>query len=139
MIFSVAILDIDKFKFVNDNFGHQAGDFVIKEFSKIVSDNMRTTDIFGRIGGEEFIVVAIDSCKNTTAQLVERILEQVRSKLFEFNEYGMNCTVSGGVAAVTEFLKDECLIEKIIERADNRMYGAKNTGRNKILIDDVIY
>ena len=67
------MLDIDKFKFVNDNFGHQAGDFVIKEFSKIVNDNMRTTDIFGRIGGEEFIVVAIDSCKNTTAQLVERL------------------------------------------------------------------
>ena len=139
LIFSVAILDIDKFKFVNDNFGHQAGDFVIKEFSKIVNDNMRTTDILGRIGGEEFIVVAIDSCKNTTAQLVERILEQVRSKLFEFNEYGINCTFSGGVADVTEFLKDEFSIEKIIERADNRMYGAKNTGRNKILIDDVIY
>ena len=100
---------------------------------------MRTTDIFGRIGCEEFIVVAIDSCKNTTAQLVERILEQVRSKLFEFNGYGINCTFSGGVADVTEFLKDEFSIEKIIERADNRMYGAKNTGRNKILIDDVIY
>ena len=139
LIFSVAILDIDKFKFINDNFGHQAGDYVIKEFTKIISDNMRSTDVLGRLGGEEFIVVAVDSNKNSTATLIERILHDVRERLFEFHEFGINCTFSAGVADVTEFEKEKFSIEKLIEKADNRMYGAKNTGRNRILLEDLIY
>lgn len=130
--FSISILDIDFFKRVNDSYGHQAGDFILKEFTGIIASNLRESDLLGRYGGEEFIVVTYESSREKTAALMERILEAVRAKIFEYENDEIKITFSAGISDVSESSNETTTIEKIISIADQRLYYAKTTGRNKV-------
>lgn len=134
-VYSVSILDIDRFKRINDHYGHQAGDFILKEFTRIISRNMRVYDLLGRFGGEEFIIVSINSSKEQTLSIVERMLEIIRNEVFVYNGIKIKYTFSAGIADSSEYGKDVLAIEKIIEKADSRLYIAKSTGRNQIVFD----
>lgn len=119
------ILDIDHFKAVNDTYGHLAGDEVLKEVSDRLKNSIRTYDILGRYGGEEFMMVLPESGMEVTKILAERI----RSTIRETPVRGLNITISLGAACMED--KDKS-IDDIIKRADDGLYKAKNAGRDRV-------
>lgn len=123
--FTVIMFDLDHFKSVNDRFGHQAGDTVLIEATKIMMDSLRKTDFLGRYGGEEFLIVMPD----TTLEDGYRIAERIRLKIKDTRFYNdmVDLTISGGIAEW-----DHTSISELIETADQLLYQAKKTGRNTI-------
>ncbi len=134
--FTVSIIDIDYFKSINDRYGHQVGDFILKEFTQIIKKNIRQYDLFGRYGGEEFILVFCDINKEEAKLMIERILDIIRNYEFRYHENKIKFTFSCGISECTEIDKDKISVEKIIEKADKRLYRAKDMGRNKVVISD---
>ena len=131
--FSVAILDLDHFKSVNDTLGHAAGDAVLKEFSRVSTTTKRETDVFGRFGGEEFLLILVDIPCEQARQATERIRAAVEaidwSAAAPTPAPGLKVTVSAGVAC---YRKGET-IEQLLHRADTALYEAKRTGRNRVV------
>ncbi|MBB5022677.1 GGDEF domain-containing response regulator [Desulfurispira natronophila] len=123
--FSLVMFDIDHFKAVNDCFGHQVGDYVIKEVVMLVGSHLRRTDVFGRYGGEEFIILLPETNQDGAMALAEKIRHAISSHVFDFTEH-LSC--SFGVA---EF-DGEASSFDIIKRTDDALYQAKNTGRNRV-------
>jgi diguanylate cyclase (GGDEF)-like protein len=126
-LFGVVLLDIDHFKSVNDRFGHQCGDAVLKEFCRVANNGIRTTDRLGRLGGEEFIVLLISPAGAEAARIAaERIRTAVERHDWNRVASGLLLTTSVGVAV---FERDET-VEAMIARADRALYAAKDAGRN---------
>ena len=126
--FCIVMFDIDKFKVLNDTYGHLIGDEVLCDVSKLLMSDLREYDIVARYGGEEFVVI-LPSAKECDA--VKRA-DQIRQKIEEFNfndKITKPVTISGGVS----FFKKGMSASKIIEVADTNLYKAKETGRNKIV------
>ncbi len=123
--FAVAIIDLDHFKTINDNYGHNVGDKVLKEFSRILKNQLRTTDILGRWGGEEFIVVANNTSENGMFVLIERLVALIQTHDFEDIQ---ELTFSAGVTS----FKNEKTYSEIVEKADYGLYLAKSMGRNQV-------
>lgn len=120
------MLDLDKFKSVNDTYGHQAGDEVLKELALILKTNVRESDIVGRWGGEEFIIIA----PNTNMEDAVKLAEKLREKISEFKfSFAGHKTGSFGVATY-RVGDDE---KSLIKRADDALYHAKESGRNKVV------
>lgn len=130
--FSVCIIDIDNFKDINDKYGHGVGDSILKQFTKIIGKNLRLYDVFGRYGGEEFIVILKKSTIKESVVAMHRILNIVRDKVFLCRDQEIRLTFSAGIASCKEVKKENLIIDELIEIADRRMYGAKNLGKNKI-------
>ncbi len=131
--FSIAIIDLDHFKKINDTYGHVAGDYVLREFSRIVSDNIRPYDILGRYGGEEFIIVFKKSKRDYASSTIERILDIIRGRVFSTRAGDIKLTFSCGIADVTEEFPGGRTIENIVAAADERLYRAKSGGRNMVV------
>lgn len=132
-VFSVGIIDIDNFKAVNDEYGHQVGDYVLIEFAKSIDDSLRLYDILGRYGGEEFIVILNHSNKEGSNTVLERALNIVRNKTFVCGGNEIRLTFSAGISSSEDLEKDELSIDKLVEIADKRMYIAKKSGKNRIV------
>lgn len=128
--FCVAIFDLDHFKSVNDNFGHVLGDKVLKEFAATVCAVSREMDRFGRLGGEEFLLVLPLTALEDAMMPLERIRDAVNNKAWHQLQEGLRVTVSVGVS---EYRENET-IEQFLERADVGLYAAKLAGRNRIVI-----
>jgi len=124
---SVIMFDIDFFKHINDTFGHDVGDKVLIAISKVVSENIRNTDIFARYGGEEFIIVAPETTKEDAKILAEKLRSLIRNLHFE---EGINVTCSFGVVS----LEKPDTKETLLKRVDNALYEAKRTGRNRVVV-----
>ena len=123
--FSILLLDIDDFKKINDSYGHDVGDYVLKTVAKTLKENTRTTDVVGRWGGEEFIIV----CENTNLDGSKILAEHLRDIVYKTNfEKVGNITISLGIAQ----FKENDTISSVFKRADNRLYIAKTTGKNKV-------
>lgn len=131
--FSLAIIDIDHFKSINDQYGHQAGDYVLIELVRAIGSNIRSCDVLARYGGEEFILVFPNTEKEAAKMILDRILEKVRVKCFVYMDSCINITFSAGVSDVDDLDGENVEIEKLIEVSDERLYIAKKTGRNKII------
>ena len=127
---SVIMLDIDHFKHVNDDYGHAIGDVVIERFSEIVSATIRDDDIFGRLGGEEFALVLPDTDSEGAVVLAERIRQAIAAASFDADGVSFKITVSLGVGIPSA---EEDSIAEALDRADQALYLAKNTGRNKVI------
>jgi diguanylate cyclase len=124
---SLLIIDLDHFKLVNDNHGHAAGDEVLREVARILPGELRAGDDFGRIGGEEFVVLAYDSDARTGALLAERLREVLERS--DWRALGLPAvTASFGVASYEP--GDD--FDSLLERADRALYRAKNEGRNSV-------
>lgn len=127
---SLLALDIDHFKQVNDTWGHQVGDQVLRDLVLNVKKTMRPHDILGRIGGEEFMVLLPDTPIAAAATLAERIRKQVEGMVVTHLQGALSITVSIGVA---EFGKDGEAADQVIKAADDRLYRAKHEGRNRVV------
>lgn len=126
--FSIILLDIDYFKKVNDNFGHQIGDEVLIESAQVLSKNIRNVDILGRWGGEEFLVI----CPETKIEDAIKVASHINAaiKLHKFTTYPNTITISLGVATFSKHIKN---VDDIILNADKALYQAKEEGRDKVI------
>lgn len=126
--FSIILLDIDYFKKVNDNFGHQIGDEVLIESAQVLSKNIRNVDILGRWGGEEFLVI----CPETKIEDAIKVASHINAaiKLHKFTTYPNTVTISLGVATFSKHIKN---VDDIILNADKALYQAKEEGRDKVI------
>ncbi|NCB11890.1 MAG: DUF4154 domain-containing protein [Erysipelotrichia bacterium] len=123
--FSILLLDVDFFKKINDTYGHDKGDFVIKKISTLMQQNTRDTDISARWGGEEFLILIPNSNLEGALSLANNLKQIIENTDFTTKE---KITVSVGVSTFNENLNQEDLLKL----ADNALYKAKNSGRNKV-------
>jgi diguanylate cyclase (GGDEF)-like protein len=128
--FWVVMADIDQFKLVNDSYGHEAGDTVLKKFSQILRDNTRQSDICGRVGGDEFVIIISHAACEGIEVLVQRIREQLELQRFPFNRDGCLVTASFGIAGFDHGRLKE--FERLMVQADTALYAAKRLGRNRV-------
>lgn len=131
MPLSVLLFDIDKFKNVNDTYGHDGGDEVLKNFAHKVKENLRQSDIFGRLGGEEFCICINNIDVKGAVALANKLRIVVERSSCEVNGRVVNITTSIGVAQMSS---DDHNIDNIIKRADIALYQAKNKGRNQVVV-----
>ncbi len=127
------MVDIDHFKVVNDEYGHAAGDLVLKKVAELLQDAMRTTDTVIRWGGEEFLVVARNAARQDSAVLMERIRTKVASHVFEVGEgHTLRCTCSLGFTIMPFQSSHPELFDwaRLVDLADRCLYAAKRGGRN---------
>ncbi len=127
---SLMMIDIDHFKLVNDNYGHQAGDKVLIELAKDFKKIIRRADDAGRFGGEEFLLVLPELNNKQALVLAERLRQQIESRSIRFGENTINVTISIGISGYPEH-GDE--IDSLIKACDDAMYIAKQNGRNRIV------
>jgi diguanylate cyclase (GGDEF)-like protein len=126
---SIALMDLDWFKRINDTYGHPAGDEVLSTFAITVFANIRNIDRFGRFGGEEFLLVLPDTHHESAIQVVERLRSIVAELDWSAFSPGMRVTVSAGIAT----LNPNETSDAILARADRALYAAKAQGRNSIV------
>jgi diguanylate cyclase (GGDEF)-like protein len=126
--FSVVMFDIDFFKRVNDNYGHLAGDFILKEIGFLTKKVIRSSDVFGRFGGEEFILILPETKIVGALKLAERLRKAVENHDFIFNGQKIPITISLGVTSVSK--TDS--VESLFDRCDMALYEAKRKGRNRV-------
>ncbi|NPA11616.1 MAG: diguanylate cyclase [Epsilonproteobacteria bacterium] len=126
--YSVAFFDIDFFKKINDTYGHEAGDVILKSFALLIKRYIRDVDLVGRYGGEEFVVVLPNTDLKGAYKFAEKLRSIVEKTKFLYKKTRINVTVSGGVAERNEVNSKE----EVLKLADDRLYIAKKTGRNKI-------
>ncbi len=127
----VAMMDIDRFKKINDTYGHPTGDRVIKAVTRVVSENIDEGSVFGRLGGEEFAVVCRHSSRDNVVERLELIREKIEQ--LETRSAGgelIRCTISEGVAKADETTGN---LDELLQRADEMLYKAKGSGRNKAI------
>lgn len=126
---SILFFDLDDFKEVNDSFGHQTGDEVLKQVAKIVLNEKRSEDLAARYGGEEIVVIMPETGKVDSLVLGERIRQRVEEMRIDFNGHTVSLTISGGLASFPENATDA---ESLLKCADNALYRAKGSGKNGI-------
>ncbi|SDH88622.1 GGDEF domain-containing protein [Desulfosporosinus hippei] len=130
--FSLAILDIDDFKKINDTYGHLAGDKILQEISCLIQANIRKTDVAARYGGEEFAIIFPDTLSKDSAEICERIRNTIAAHVFSIDNQAITVTISGGVAGgvcLDPYYKRNILFNFV----DQLLYQAKSEGKNQIL------
>lgn len=128
---SVIMIDADHFKNINDTFGHDTGDTVLRELTKTVLNELRNSDLFGRIGGEEFAATLPETDEASAIQVGERLRETIAALALKAGSESFQFTVSIGIAMLGE---DDLEFSTILKRADSALYKAKETGRNKVML-----
>lgn len=126
---SLVIFDIDFFKGINDQFGHLAGDHVLRELARVVQERIRRDEVFARYGGEEFVIVLPETGLAGALALAENLRQRVESHVFVFQSERIPVAISVGCA---QLLKDDRTAAHLIQRADERLYEAKRGGRNRV-------
>lgn len=129
---AIAMIDIDKFKNINDTYGHDVGDDAIKEVKNILSKNLRDSDLIARFGGEEFCILLEDISIINLQKLFEKIRAAFEANVIQTNGLEISYTISTGVCFG---LLDT--LEEMIKLSDEALYEAKTTGRNKVIIKEV--
>lgn len=129
---SLLLIDIDKFKKFNDNYGHQVGDFILKEFSKILKDNIRKYDTVARYGGEEFTVILPDTSIDDAIAVAEKLRSAIDDFVFKDLQSNYHITASFGVATARPITDDNFSKNNLINEADTALYDAKEAGRNRV-------
>ena len=129
--FSVLALDIDHFKCVNDNYGHDIGDIVLKGMAQICLGKMRVTDTLARLGGEEFAILLPETDIDAATNLAERLRYAVEANPIVTAKGALPVTVSLGVA---QYAPNEPTIDAALKRADEALYEAKHAGCNKVVV-----
>jgi two-component system cell cycle response regulator len=129
---SVCLTDIDRFKAINDTYGHDAGDEVLKELAARIRSTVRGADLACRYGGEEFVVVMPDTSLDMAATIAERLRAAIEGKPFHLQVAGLdlNVTASLGISSLSQSVENPA---QLMKAADQALYEAKNAGRNRVV------
>ncbi len=127
---SIALIDIDDFKKINDTFGHLQGDDVLRKVAMILKKNIRVYDALGRYGGEEFSIILPEAKLRDGCGLADRIRREIENFNFGTENKALKCTISIGVSSCPD--AEIKTIEDLVRKADNALYKAKAEGRNKV-------
>lgn len=127
---SVIILDIDKFKYINDTYGHSTGDTVLKRIAESMTESARGSDVIYRYGGEEFVILVRNTDESGALLLAERIRLAIESIIFKYNNADIRVTASAGLATLR--VSDD--FKGLLERCDRALYVAKQQGRNRVVV-----
>ena len=128
---SVAIIDLDYFKTVNDEHGHAAGDAVLREFAQRCKQHLRDLDLIGRLGGEEFAVLLPYSNVDDASRAIERLRQHVTNAPVVYEGTAINISFSAGV---TQLRQSDSKLDDWLARADEALYQAKENGRNQTVV-----
>lgn len=134
--FSMAILDIDDFKMVNDTYGHPVGDEILAGVAKLINENIRSTDFAARYGGEEFAILFPDITLEQAEKLCERLRKSIEDRVFTVDGHAVRVTISIGVSRLEGLSED--VVSRFIKRVDTLLYDAKSSGKNKV-VSQVFY
>jgi diguanylate cyclase (GGDEF)-like protein len=127
--FSMIMCDIDFFKNVNDTYGHDTGDFVLKTVAELIKDELRNQDVVARWGGEEFLIMLPETGLDASCGVAEKLRKKIENHKMDFGNHSFNVTMTFGVSVYEK----ELGIEKSIKKADDALYEGKQTGRNKVV------
>jgi len=130
---SMALIDIDDFKKVNDTYGHQAGDLVLRSFATIVKGSLDDGDTIGRYGGEEFIVLFLNKNRDVSLSSLQKSLNKINGSSIEYNGKSITITFSAGISDLTEIHEGDNILGRLIDIADERIYEAKRRGKNMVV------
>ena len=125
------MLDLDKFKKINDNYGHNTGDLLLNNIGKTLTKLMRRSDLVFRYGGDEFCIILRNTSLDGASTLANRIRKEISEQKFDCNNIEIKTSISIGLVKLHE---DDNSI-KFIERADNLLYEAKKLGRNNVIVE----
>jgi len=128
---SIILYDLDFFKKVNDIYGHNAGDHILKESAELAKSCVRKDDVIGRFGGEEFCIVLPNTDAKTAYELAERIRRKIEAHPFTYDGKTIQQTISMGVSQLTGGIRHP---QALLEDADKKLYKSKNAGRNRVTI-----
>lgn len=126
---SVLMFDIDFFKRINDQFGHLAGDHVLRELARVVQERIRRDEVFARYGGEEFVIILPETALEGAGALAEDLRQRVAAQVFVFQGEQIPVTISVGCAQLSA---EDRAAADVIQRADEKLYEAKRGGRNRV-------
>jgi len=126
---SLIMIDIDHFKKINDTYGHQAGDFILKKLATLIDERIRTIDIVSRYGGEEFCCLLPETTIDSAMALAEFLRIGVETEIFQFKDKRLRITMSQGVSEINS---DVDSAEALLKLADDALYESKRMGRNRI-------
>jgi phosphoserine phosphatase RsbU/P len=126
---TLALLDIDHFKLINDNYGHEAGDVVLVRVAETIEEQVRATDVAGRWGGEEFLIILPGTTANESRVVMERLVQAIASLPIAYGDQILHVKASIGMAQI----KPNETINELIQRADHALYEAKDAGRNRVI------
>jgi diguanylate cyclase (GGDEF)-like protein len=129
----VAHADLDSFKNINDSYGHGAGDQVLQKFAEVLKENTRASDISGRMGGDEFLLVMTHLDERSTRLTVDRLREQFSALKFSFGGEIVSVTASFGIAGFQG--KEPADFSKLVRQADKALYTGKRAGRNQVMVE----
>ena len=133
-------MDVDHFKNVNDLYGHQLGDKVLRRIAGLIREQLRTSDVLGRYGGEEFSALLVNATNDAAMEIAERIRSVIEKQKFTTSDDKlMSVTISIGVATLGQNntkIENETLADDLVERADQAVYQAKHNGRNLVVLSD---
>lgn len=128
--FTIIMGDIDQFKEINDTFGHDAGDQILADIARMLSNNSRKQDIVSRWGGEEFIILLPETDLGNGAILAEKLRDKIEKEVFTYKDKKIPVTLSFGLSVYNQ---KGLKTDDVIKQADQRLYEAKNSGRNKVV------
>ena len=129
---AILMFDIDFFKHFNDTYGHECGDYVLKQVAHLIKTGLRDDDLASRYGGEEFTVLLNDTKKNDAVQIAERIRSTIENFDFTFNDQHMKVTISCGVSVFDHKTNPVTVAAQIVNQADQGLYMSKHNGRNRV-------
>jgi diguanylate cyclase (GGDEF)-like protein len=131
-LFSLVFIDIDHFSAVNDTYGHGLGDQVIRSLALLLKQRFRSTDVIGRLGGEEFGVVLSGTGRDDAERIVNEVRETFAAMQFEAEDGRFSSSSSAGVSTYPEWE----MVKSLCDAADQALYTAKDTGRNRVVINE---
>ncbi len=132
-VFSLIMIDLDYFKKLNDTYGHNQGDMILKHLGKIISDSIREIDIPARFGGEEFIILCTETNKEQATILAERLQQKIRGYDFPGQNMPLKVTASFGIVEID--LENDKKLDDVMERVDVALYKSKQNGRDMITVE----
>jgi len=132
---AMLVLDLDQFKQVNDQHGHEAGDRALRHVAGTLRASLRATDLATRLGGEEFAILLTNTTADQAHRVAEKIRNEIESNPVSYQDQAIRLTISGGIA---QFGPDGADLRSLIGRADEYLYNAKDAGRNRIISSDSV-
>jgi len=132
---SLMMLDIDHFKLVNDNYGHQIGDIVLRKISSVIINLLRDSDLAFRYGGEEFMIILPETKSEDAINVAERMKQEIMNTQHNYSSINFTVTASFGIVSIKDMIDKFETIDDIIKKVDDNLYKAKNSGRNTIIYE----